>query len=154
MPSVDTGLADYLKANSLFTTAIPVGVDWGDRGFAYEITTPVDGRTAAIGAASRFAGFMGGPLAKENVEVLGRRQDLLGEVVAITGDRLGYTATPTVVFVIGVAETEVGTTLTVLRRLGPFVPDPDVPPDTGGEVVTFGGEPVTYGGDAVTYTIA
>ena len=155
MPSVDTGLADYLKAESLFTTATPVGVAWGDRGFAFEMNTPIDNRTEAITAAGRFAGFMGGPMAKEAVEVLGRRQDLLGKAVAVTGDRLGYTSAGTTVFVIGVAETEIGSTiLTVLRRLGPFVADPETPVDTGGgeNFVTYNGDSVTYGGEPVTYT--
>lgn len=118
MPSVDSGLAAWLKGDALFTTATPGGVAWADRGVAVDRMLPVDLRAEAVAEATRIGVFMGSPHVKDVVEVLGRRRDLLGKVVTLTGDRLGYTSNGVPAFVCGVAENDNGTTtLQVLRKL-------------------------------------
>lgn len=120
MAAVASGLAAWLKADALFTSTVPGGVAWGARGVAADIQLPVDAKADARVEADRIASFMGSPAVKDSVEVIGRRRDLLGKSVTLKGDRLGYVAEGVAVFVIGVVETDFGTTvLTILRQLIP-----------------------------------
>lgn len=120
MPNVDSGFAAWLKDDALFTTTVPGGIAWGERGVAVDFLTAVDTKAEATVEGERIAAFMGFPVVKDAVAVKGQRRDLLGRVVNLTGDRLGYSASATAVFVCGVNEAENGTTvLSVLRKLVP-----------------------------------
>lgn len=115
--AVDTGLASYLKSSTLKTSALATGVAWGTRAVTIEQQSALDLKADAVAQAAVTLAFVGGPLVKERVVVKGRRRDLLLRAVALTGTRLGYTATAIAAFVIGVAEQGNGTTLlTVVRK--------------------------------------
>lgn len=114
---INPTFADWLKAVALYATATVDASAWGDSAIETEIVSPLAFRPDALAEAARQLDALGGPLAVDEHVVLGRRSDLIGQTVAILGDRLGY-ETPARVFVIGVAEQANGTTtLTVLKRL-------------------------------------
>lgn len=118
MPTVDGGLAAWLKSPALVAVAAPGGVAWSSaQAVAVEFTSPNDVRADALTEAARTAALLGGPNVKDRVIVKGRRRDLLFKCVTIANSRLGYAGGKRV-FVLGVAENGNNTTtLTVLRKL-------------------------------------
>lgn len=119
MPSVDSGLAAWLKERALYTAHVPAGAAaWGDRAVESEIISPLAMRVNAIAEATRQAAFLTGPNCKDRVVILGRRRDLLGKPVTLVGDRLGYEGAGAIAFVVGAQENDNGTTsITVIKRL-------------------------------------
>lgn len=119
MPTVDPARADWLKREALFSAATVSGAftKWGDLALDSTIISALALKADADTESAKQAAFMAGPLAREKIDVIGFRKDLVGQVVTITGDRLGYEAGGLAVFVLGAAEQGGFTTLTVLRRL-------------------------------------
>jgi len=121
MAVVDILYAQWLKAEALFALGTVVGAqaNWGDKALDSTTISPLANAADAATEATAQAAFLGaGPLAIDKATVTGQRQDLTGQVITITGDRYGYEGAGKVVFVLGAAEQDNGTTiLTVLRRL-------------------------------------
>jgi hypothetical protein len=119
-PTVDAGYASWLKATQRTVGATIAGAQaaWGDGAVDSAVMSPLAFKTDAQAEATYQAQFLAGPLARDKIVVSGLRHDLLGRLVTIFGDRLGYEEGADV-FVLGVAETEGirTTTLTVLKRL-------------------------------------
>lgn len=116
--SVDQGYADSLKGASLQMVASDAQAGLWPDGRQLTVTTPFASRAAAASEGARQAAFHGGPKVIEKAIVVGLRRDLIGRVIAATGNRLGYSAAPINVAVLGAAEQPDGTTvLTVVRRL-------------------------------------
>lgn len=120
MANVDPGYASWLKSDARYVGATIAGAAaaWGDKALDSRIVSPLAYKADAQAEATKQAQFLAGPIARDNVLVKGLRRDLLGQLVTLTGDRLGYEA-GAAVFVIGVKENDgVRTTLlTVLKRL-------------------------------------
>lgn len=121
MAVVDALYAQWLKSDALYALSTVTGAQaaWGDKALdSSTLSALANGADAATEAAAQSA-FLAGPLAIDNAIIKGQRQDLLGQVITLTGDRLGYGGAGKSVFVISVAENENGTsTLKVLRRMG------------------------------------
>lgn len=118
--TVDSGYAAWLKTDARYATATVAGASaaWGDKALDSKIISPLANQSDAVTEGAAQAAFLAGPLARDSVVVPGLRKDLLGRLVTITADRLGYEAGADV-FVIGVRESDSSrmTTLTVLKRL-------------------------------------
>jgi hypothetical protein len=117
--SVDSGFASWLKGGALWLTVLPANAAaWAGKGVESEIVTPYATRADALVAGAAQADILSGPNVRDAVEVLGARKDLLGKLITLKGDRLGYTSAGVYALVLGVEEQENGTTiLTVLKRL-------------------------------------
>lgn len=117
MPAVDPAYGQWLKDEALFLRARPAGAPaWGDRGVSLKAISPLALRDDAIAEANRQALFLAGPLVRDRVTVPGARRDLVGRVVRITGDRLGYDVAR-ICLVLGADEGAADTVLTVIRSL-------------------------------------
>lgn len=118
---VDVLYAQWLKAEALFALATVAGAvtTWGDKALDSSVISALANSADAATEAAAQASFLAGPLAVDKAVVKGQRQDLVGQVITITGDRLGYeTGGGKVVFALGAVENDNGTTtLTILRRL-------------------------------------
>lgn len=119
MATIDAGFAAWLKSTALYTTSAPSGVaeTFGSKAVSSEIVSAIAFAPDAVEEAARQAAFLGYPLARDEHVVVGRLASLVGRVVPIRGDRLGYDAAP-LCFVLEASEQDDGTTrLTVLKRL-------------------------------------
>jgi len=119
MLNVDAGYAEWLKSDSRITLAPALGAEqWGDTALDSSVVSPLAFKADAQAEAAYQASFLAGPLARDIVLISGLRKDLIGRLVTIHGDRLGY-ENGADVFVIGAAEGDTVrvTTLTVLKRL-------------------------------------
>lgn len=118
--TVEPGYGAYLKGPARYVTTNIAGATdrWGDRALSSTVMTPLVAKADAQAMATYQAQFMAGPLARDEIVVTGLRVDLIGRVVTITGDRLGYENGANV-FVVAAKEAERvrTTTLTVLKRL-------------------------------------
>jgi hypothetical protein len=118
--SVDQGFARWLREGAYFAEASDAQVAgmFAQLARVSEIVSTLALKAGAEAEAARQLAFLKWPLAIDTHLVPGLRADLIGQPVAIRGDRLGYDAAPTV-FVIGVAEQDGTdqTLLTVLRKL-------------------------------------
>lgn len=115
MTAVDPAYAIALKNEALYVRVGTADPAWSD-GQESKSISPLALRADAIAEAQRQIAFVGGPVVREQAEVPGARCDLIGRPVVLTGPGLGYEeGLP--VFVIGAAEGEATTVLTVLRRL-------------------------------------
>jgi len=118
--TVDPGYGAYLKTSARFVTTIISGATatWGDRAVGTSIMSPIALKADAQTEATAQAQFLAGPLARDRHIVQGLRKDLIGKLITLNGDRLGYEA-GALAFVIGAAEMDGVrlTTLTVLKRL-------------------------------------
>ena len=115
--SVDGSLAQWLMAEARYVTSAPAGASaWGDSARETTIVSPLALEADAEVEAARQAGFLAGPFAVDEHDVLRSQTDCLGRVITIKGDRMGYQNGKDV-FVIGVQEGAGITTLTVLVRL-------------------------------------
>lgn len=115
--SVDGSVAAWLTADALYATSVPASAAaWGDSARETTIISPIALLADAQAEAARQAGFLAGPFAVDEHDVLGSQIDCLGRVITIKGDRMGYQNGKDV-FVIGAQEGANITTLTVLVRL-------------------------------------
>lgn len=117
--TVDPSIADWLKAPALYASAADavVAARWGDAAQESSIMSGIADRAAAEREAARQLAFLSGPLAIDTHNIPGFQRGLLGKVVTITADRLGYQSGVDV-FVIGYQEQNVNmATVKVLRRL-------------------------------------
>lgn len=117
MTDVALTVAEFLKSEALFAFSEAVGYDWGDRAVETEIISPLVFQGDAEAECIRQMLFMEGPLVEDVVQVTGARRDLMGKVITITGDRLGYDAGGKLAFVIGYIEGKGITDLSVVRKL-------------------------------------
>lgn len=121
MATVDPGYGAYLKAPARYVTAVIAGAAaaWGDKALASTINTPIALKADAQTEANRQAQFLAGPIARDRHIVKGLRRDLIGKLIVLQGDRLGYEGNGALAFVIGASESDEirTTTLTVLKRL-------------------------------------
>lgn len=120
MTLVDPVFAQWLLAESLWalTTDEASATRWGDSALTKERQTTIATKEDAEAEAARQLAFMGGPMAIESHLLLGRWEPVRGQVITITGDRLGYDGGIDV-FLLG-AEDALGagtSRVTVLRRL-------------------------------------
>ncbi len=119
MVPVDPIFAQWLQADALWH----VGEDaarkarWGDSGQLSERLTTIAAQADAEAEAVRQLAFLAGPLVPEEHLLAGPWAAYLGQVITLTGDRLGYAAGVDV-FVIGVVDDRAAGTsrVTVLRR--------------------------------------
>lgn len=120
MATVDGGYGAWLKADARTAGATVFGAQaiWGDDALDSRVVSPLAFQADAQAEATAQAQFLAGPLARDRIVVPGLRCDLIGRLVTIFGDRLGYESGADV-FVIGAAESDSVqvTTLTVLKRL-------------------------------------
>jgi hypothetical protein len=118
--AIDPVYAQWLMGPGLWHVGsdAPLLARWGDKAQVSERMTTLADKAEAVAEAARQIAFLGGPLVIDEHVLAGSWGDRLGQVITITGDRLGYTA-GIGVFVIG-AEDDRATGLsqvTVLRRL-------------------------------------
>ena len=120
MPTVDPGYGAYLQSPARYTTARVAGAAaaWGKSVADSTIMSPLANKADADAEAIYQTQFLAGPIARDRIVVSGLQRDLIGRVVTIRGDRLGYEDGADV-FVVGVAESDRArtSTLTVLKRL-------------------------------------
>lgn len=120
MSLVDPVYAQWLMADNLWALATDeVGAArWGESGLTKERQTTIATRADAEAEAARQLAFMGHPLVIDTHVLLGRWAAMRGQVITITGGKLGYEG-GVEVFVLG-AEDALATGIsrvTVLRRL-------------------------------------
>jgi hypothetical protein len=118
---VDPGYGAYLKAPARYINAAvgTAAATWGDKAITSTIVSPISLAADAQTEATRQAQFLAGPIARDSHLVKGLRRDLIGKLITLQGDRLGYDGAGALAFVIGAAESSDvrTTTLTVLKRL-------------------------------------
>lgn len=119
--TVDPGYGAYLKSDARYVTTTVAGAAaaWGDKALRSTIMSPISLKDDAQAEATRQAQFLAGPIARDRHVVNGLRRNLIGKLITLQGDRLGYEGGGSLAFVIGAAESETArtTTLTVLKRL-------------------------------------
>lgn len=115
--TIDSGYAAYLRADALYVDVADAQAALWPNGRKLTAISPFATRDAALAEGARRAAFLGGAKVQDKVVVPGRRRDLLGRVVALTGQRGGYSAEPVAALVIGYQEQAETTTLFVIRRL-------------------------------------
>ena len=117
--TIASGYAQYLKSAALYASADVTDAlaKWGSKATTSTIISPIAFKSDAQAEAARQATFLAGPLARDAHVVKGQRSDLIGQIVTLYGDRLGYEGGASAL-VIGAVEAETGdtTTLTVLKR--------------------------------------
>ncbi len=120
MAAVDPVFAQWLQDRALFHLEIDATLSarGGTRAQATERVTPYALKADADAEAVRQLAFLGGPLVEDDHLMLGAWRDKLGQVVTITGDRLGYDAGVDCVVIDVRDDRASGTSrVTVLRRL-------------------------------------
>lgn len=120
MATVDPVFAQWLQADGLWLVQdeTTLKARWGDRALTTQRMTTIATKADAIAEANRQLAFMGGPLAIEEHMMTGEWGDYVGQVITITGTRLGYDAGVNV-FVIGAEDNRATglSNVTVIRRL-------------------------------------
>ena len=117
MRAVDPAYGQWLKSDALYLRArSATAAAWGDRGASTTAMSPFALRADAAAEADRQLAFLAGPLVRDRVLVAGARRDLVGRVIEVVGDRLGYQQARRV-FVIGAEEGVAETVLTIVRSL-------------------------------------
>lgn len=120
MTMVDPVYAQWLMADCLWTLAKDDVLDarWGESALTKERQTTIATKEDAEAEAARQLAFMGGPLVIDSHLLLGRWEPYRGQVITITGNKLGYEAGVDV-FVLGAEDALASGTsrVTVLRRL-------------------------------------
>jgi hypothetical protein len=117
--AVDPNYASWLKSEAMFRSWTNSGLPSGLQAMAIdsEIITPFAASAAADTELTRQGALLDGPLALDSVTCCGRRVDLVGKCITLSGDQLNYSAGVNVL-VIQANEQEDGTTqLLVLRAL-------------------------------------
>ena len=116
---VDQGFAQWLKDESLLTSAATGGVAVGllPSAIESEVISALATKAAADSEAARQIAILGGPLALDRHVVKGQRRDLVGKCITLTHDLLGYSAGEPV-FVVSADERDDNLTiLEVVRSL-------------------------------------
>lgn len=118
MANVASSFADWLGSDALYASVDIAGAvaAWGAQALTSTVVSPLALQADALAVATEQADFLGPPLAQDNHIVPGQQHELIGQAITIISDRLGYQS-GVVCFVIGAAEDEATTTLTVLRKL-------------------------------------
>lgn len=119
MTQVLPTIAEWLKTGYLTHAASAplVAQAWGDLSNDSEISAPYANRGDAQIEGTAQIGFLGQPMAQEQLRVPGRRVDLVGQARRIVADRVGY-GTGILVFILGAQEeNDNSTLLTVLRPM-------------------------------------
>lgn len=120
MTAVDPVYAQYLMSQTLWAVASDdaAATRWGATAVTKERRTTIATRADAKAEAARQLAFMGGPLVVDDHVLLGQWVRYRGQVITITGPKLGY-ENGVDVFVLGAQDAlATGTSIvTVLRRL-------------------------------------
>lgn len=120
MTVVDPVYAQYLMSQTLWAVASDdaAATRWGATAAIKERRTTIATKADAEAEAARQLAFMAGPLVMDEHVLLGQWVRYRGQVVTITGNKLGYDAGAEV-FVLGAQDAlATGTSVvTVLRRL-------------------------------------
>lgn len=120
MSAVDPVYAQWLQDLALYHLAsdATLSARWGDKAQTSERVTTLALKADAITEAARQIAFLGGPLVEDEHLLPGTWRDRLGQVITLTGDKLGYGA-GVACFVIGVQDDRAAGTsrVSVLRRL-------------------------------------
>lgn len=118
MSFVEPSFAEWLGSEARFVEAVSADARWTAIGAATRQVSSLATRAAAVAEAARQVRFAGGPLALDRHLVSGLQRDLLGKVVGLTIDQLGYRDGGSC-FVIAIKERDTVemTELLVLRRL-------------------------------------
>lgn len=142
MAAVDPAFAQWLKDDALFVsgTDAAFAARWGERAIETEIISPLATKPGADAEAARQFAFLAGPHVLDRHSVAGLWHSLIGQVVTLTIDRLGYDF-GVACFVVDAQEKEGSemTELLVLRQLtpGPLPGGSEyVTTDTGTQFVT------------------
>jgi hypothetical protein len=118
--SVDRLFAQWLMGEAFWHVGqnTVLAERWGDTAVATERLTAIANKVDAVAEANRQISFLGGPLVADEHLLTGQWRQHIGQVVTITGDRLGYEQGSDV-FLLS-AEDDLSTGLSkviVLRRL-------------------------------------
>ncbi|KKC27461.1 hypothetical protein WP12_03480 [Sphingomonas sp. SRS2] len=109
-----------MQADALYATSADglLASRWPTQAIETEAISPFAHKSAGVDEGGRQLAFLGPPKVGDAHVVHGRRRDLVGTVVTLTIDSLGYDA-GVACYVIGADETQVPgcTVLTVLRRI-------------------------------------
>jgi hypothetical protein len=116
--TVDPAYASWLKSDAMFSTnapslpsaLLPMSVE-------SEIYSPFATKAAADTELTRQVALLDNCLALDNVSIPGRRVDLAGKCITLTGDQLGYGAGVNVLVLSAVENDDATTQLSVLRAL-------------------------------------
>lgn len=92
MPAIDSGLADWLRSEGLYTKADngALAANILARALEQEVMSPYATKAGADMEAARQIAFLGGPLALDRHNVPGQRKDLIARPVRLNIDQLGY----------------------------------------------------------------
>ncbi len=117
--AVEPNFADWLQSEALFATAADavIGTRWPTQSIESETISPFASKADGEAESARQLAFLGAAKDVDVHVVPGRHRNLIGRVVTLQADRLGYDA-GVACFVIAADETQVAghTALTVLRR--------------------------------------
>jgi len=118
--TVDSQFAQWLQNQGLWALVedAPAIVRWAVGALTTERMTGIATKEDAEAEAARQLAFLGGPLVVDEHTLRGEWRHCLGQVITITGNRLGYDAGVDV-FVVSVSD-DLATglsTVTVIRRL-------------------------------------
>lgn len=120
MATVDPIFAQWLQDEGLWALAEDAGavLKWATTAATAERMTSIAFKADAEAEAGRQLAFMGGPLVIDVHSLKGEWRKYRGQVITITGDKLGYDAGVNV-FVLGVTDSLATglSSVTVLRRL-------------------------------------
>lgn len=120
MASVDPLFAQWLQAEGLWVVADDAGAAalWGNGALTVERTSSIAFKGDATTEAARQLAFLRGPLVMDEHVLSGQWRSYRGQVITLTGNRLGYD-TGVDVFVLGAEDNQATglSTVTVLRRL-------------------------------------
>lgn len=120
MSTVDPLYAQWLQADALYATRTDAALSgrWGKTAQTLERKTTIAIKADAQAEADRHLAFMGHPLVEDEHQLVGQYASYLGQVIHITGPKLGYQAGVDV-YVIGVEDNRATgiSKVTVLRRL-------------------------------------
>ncbi len=92
MAAVDAGYAAWLKSQARYVTAHITGSETAYPAGTVdsEIISPIGAKADAEAEVVRQAQFLAGPIARDTHVMVGQLSHLVGTLVSITGDRLGY----------------------------------------------------------------
>lgn len=120
MSNVDPVFAQWLQTDALWAVVedATLKARWGTSGQVAERSTTIALKADAVAEGNRQLAFLGGPLVEDEHLLLGAWAPYLGQVITITGTKLGYDAGVDV-FVLGVNDDRARgvSHVTVLRRL-------------------------------------
>lgn len=120
MASVDPLFAQWLQSDGLWVVADDTAGSalWGSGALTVERASSIAFKGDAATEAARQLSFLKGPLVMDEHVLSGQWRSYRGQVITLTGDRLGY-ENGVNVFVLGAEDNQATglSTVTVLRRL-------------------------------------